>query len=195
MSSIDVLSVPAGMPALVRCSGPVKLGAAKAWDRALTVKAPRQSDGRVVLPDTRVRASETERQSESEPVAEAARHYTRPETWRTWVVGSDLAALWDGGGLHLGLMLEGDGREDTAIASRMGCSGIAGCRPGRTDHGERGKRPARAGGGGCRQGAMPAEVRRTWRSPRSSQWERESRSHGEGGQQDRGYRRRSGGRA
>jgi len=100
MMSIDVLSVSAEMPTLGRCSDMAKLGAAEAWDRAPEVRAPRQRDGRVALPDTRARASETERQSESELVVEAARHYKRPETWWTWVVGSNLAALWDGGGLH-----------------------------------------------------------------------------------------------
>ena len=192
---VAVLSVPAGMPVLGRCSGSVKLGAAKVWDRAPVVEAPRQRDGRVVLPDTCVRASETERRSGSEPMVEAARHYKRPGTWRTWVVGSNLAALWDGGGPCSRDGVGVGGREDAAIASRMGCSGSVGRRPGRTDPGERGKRLVRAGGGGRRQGAMSADACQVWRSPRSSQRGRESRPHGEGGQQDRSYRRCSGGRA
>jgi hypothetical protein len=194
MMSIDVLSVSAEMPTLGRCSGLAKLGAAEAWDRAPEVRAPRQRDGRVALPDTRARASETERQSESELVVEAARHYKRPETWWTWVVGSNLAALWDGGGLHPRVLWGVDGREDPAIASRMGCSGIAGCRPGQTDHGERGKHPVRAGGGGRRQDAMSVDACWVWRSPRSSRRGRESRPHGEGGQQVRGCQCCSGGR-
>src|SRR5437764_12651765 len=49
----------------------------------------------------------------------------------------------------------------------MRCSGRAGCRPGQTDHGERGKRPARAGLlVAARQGAMSADGRGAWRSPR-----------------------------
>src|SRR6266498_3973042 len=51
----------------------------------------------------------------------------------------------------------------------MCCRGRADCRPGRTDHSERGKRP---GGAGLLvaawQGSMPAEVPGAWRSPRSS---------------------------
>ena len=51
----------------------------------------------------------------------------------------------------------------------MGCRGTANCRPGQTDHGERGKRPARAGLlVAARQGPMPADGRGAWRSPRSS---------------------------
>jgi hypothetical protein len=61
---------------------------------------PRQRDGRAALPDARVRASETERRSESKVVVEAPRFLKRPETWRTWVVDSNGAALFDGGTLH-----------------------------------------------------------------------------------------------
>ena len=63
-------------------------------------QASRQRDGRAVLPDARVRASETERQSESELVVEAPRFLERPETWWTWVVDSNDVALFDGGSLH-----------------------------------------------------------------------------------------------
>ena len=51
----------------------------------------------------------------------------------------------------------------------MGCRGRASFRPGQTDHGERGKRPVRAGLlVAARQGPMPADARGAWRSPRSS---------------------------
>lgn len=87
------------MSALVRCSGPAKLGASRARDRALRAEALRQRDGRAVLPDARVRASETERQSESELVVEAPRFLERPKTWRIWVDDSNDAASFDGGAL------------------------------------------------------------------------------------------------
>jgi hypothetical protein len=64
------------------------------------VKRPRRCDGRATLPDARVRASETERKSESDSVVEAPRFQKRPGTWRTWVVNSDVAALIYGGALH-----------------------------------------------------------------------------------------------
>ena len=159
-------------------------------------QASRQRDGRAALPDARVRASKTERQSESKPVVEAARHYKRPQTWRTWAVHSCDAALFDGGSLRSRAMLGVGGRGDAASAPWMRCSGTAGCRPGQTDHGERGKRPVRAGlavastgkarcrlmGGG--RGGVRVLVRAGERSV-----------HGEGGQQGRSIRRRSGGRA
>ena len=65
-------SVPAAMPALGRCSGLAKLGAVAARDRASWWEQPRRRSGRAVLPDARVRASKTERQSESEAVVEAS---------------------------------------------------------------------------------------------------------------------------
>jgi len=60
-------------------------------------------------------------------------------------------------------------RRETANAPRRRCRGTASCRPGQTDHGERGKRPA-CGGPlvAARLGPMPADGRGTWRSPRSS---------------------------
>jgi hypothetical protein len=87
------------------------------------------------------------------------------------------------------------GRRDAASACRMGCRGIASFRPGQTDHGERGKRPLRAGPrwrpgkARCRlmcvgRGGVRVVVRG-----------RESRLHGEGGQQDRSMASRLGGRA
>src|SRR6187200_865589 len=61
------------------------------------------------------------------------------------------------------------GRRETASTRRMCCRGTANCPPGRTDHGERGKRPVCAGPlVAARQGPMPADGRGAWRSPRSS---------------------------
>ena len=54
-----------------------------------------------------MRASKTERQSESELVVEAPRFLERPETWWTWVVDSNDAALFDGGSLHARLSVPG----------------------------------------------------------------------------------------
>ena len=71
------------------------------------VKRPRRCDGRAALPDARVRASETERQSGSELVSEAPRLPKRPETWRTWVARSNDAALIYGGSLHAWLIYLG----------------------------------------------------------------------------------------
>src|SRR5712691_3422972 len=95
------------MPAPGRCSGPAKLGAAAAWECASAVRAPRQRDGRAALPDARVRASETERKSESDLVVEAPRILYRPETWRIWVADSNDAALFIGGSLHARLFTPG----------------------------------------------------------------------------------------
>ena len=66
-----LLPVSAVMPALGRRSGLEKLGAAAARKRASVVRAPRQRSGAAVLPDVGVRASETERHSESDLVVEA----------------------------------------------------------------------------------------------------------------------------
>src|SRR5246500_2037996 len=61
------------------------------------------------------------------------------------------------------------GRRDAARARRMGCRGRASFRPGQTDHGDRGKRPLRAGLlVAAWQGPMPAGARWACRSPRSS---------------------------
>ena len=143
-----------------------------------------------------MRASETERKSESDLVVEASRFLERPETWRIWVVDSNDAALFDGGALRawlfdLGVVTGGILRVPAGWAvgvepasdpvkrimvnvgsalSAPGCgwqTGKARCRL------------MRAGRGGVR-----VVVRG-----------RESRPHGEGGQQDRGVRSRSGGRA
>src|SRR6266540_5436283 len=50
----------------------------------------------------------------------------------------------------------------------MRCRGRAGCRPGQTEHGERGKRPERAEPLVARQGPMPAAALGAWPSLRSS---------------------------
>jgi len=192
----NISSVPVVRPAPGRCSGPAKLGATRARDRVPQGEAPRQRDGRAALPDARVRASETERQSESELVVEAPRFLERPETWWTWVADSNDAAPFDGGSLHARLfdpgMVAGGmlrvpagwavGVEPAAdpvkrIMVNVGSAPRApGCwwRPGKAPC-----RPMGAGRGGA------VVVLRG----------RESRSHGEGRQQDRSERSRLGGRA
>jgi hypothetical protein len=143
-----------------------------------------------------VRASETERKSESDLVVEASRFLERPEIWRTWVVDSNDAALFDGGALRawlfdLGVVTGGMLRVPAGwavgvepasgpvkrIMVNVGSALRApGCwwQPGRARC-----RLMRAGRGGVR-----VVVRG-----------RESRPHGKGGQQDRSVRSRSGGRA
>ena len=143
-----------------------------------------------------MRASETERKSESDSVVEAPRFQKRPETWRTWVVHSDDAALIYGGALHARLVYPGAvaggilrlpagwavGVEPASdpVKRIMVNVGDAPCSPGRW---------WRSGKARCRlMGAGRVGVRVVVRG-------RESRPHGEGGQQDRGMRRCSGGRA
>jgi hypothetical protein len=159
------------------------------------VKRPRRCDGRAVLPDARARASETERQSESELVVEAPRFQKRPKTWRTGVVHSNDAALIYGGSLHARLVYPGvvaGGRLRALAGCAVGVQpaadpvkrimvnvGSAPCAPGGWwTPGKARCRPMRAGRGGVRV------VVRAGESP----------VHGEGGQQDRSMRRRSGGR-
>jgi len=129
-------------------------------------------------------------------VVEAPRFLKRPETWRTWVVNSNDAALLDGGSLHARMFLPGVvaggmlrvpvgwavGVKPTAdpVKRIMANVGSAPCAPGCWWRSGKARcRPTRAGRGGVR-----VVVRG-----------RESRPHGEGGQQDRSIRRRSGGRA
>jgi hypothetical protein len=188
--------VPAGMPAPGRCSGPVKLGAAKARDRASAAEAPRQRDGRAALPDARVRASETERKSESELVVEAPRFLERPETWRTWVVDSNDAALFDGGALRVWPLDLG------AVAGGM-LRVLAGWAVGVEPASDPGKRimvnvgsAPRVPGCWWRPGKARCRLMRAERGGvRVVVRGRESRPHGEGGQQDRSMRSRLGGRA
>jgi hypothetical protein len=143
-----------------------------------------------------VRASETERKSESDLVVEASRFLERPETWRIWVVDSNDAALFDGDALRawlfdLGVVAGGTLRVPAGwavgvepasdpVKRIMVNVGSALCAPGRWWRSGKARcRSMRAGRGGVR-----VVVRG-----------RESRPHGEGGQQDRSVRSRSGGRA
>jgi hypothetical protein len=129
-------------------------------------------------------------------VVEAPRFLKRPETWRIWVVDSNDAALLDGGSLHARVFLPdavADGMLRVPVGWAVGVKpaadpvkrimanvGSAPCAPGCWWRpGKARCRPMRAGRGGVR-----VVVRG-----------RESRPHGEGGQQDRSIRRRSGGRA
>jgi hypothetical protein len=143
-----------------------------------------------------VRASETGRKSESDLVVEASRFLERPETWWIWVDDSNDAALFDGGSpdarvTHPGAVAGGTLRVPAGwavgvepasnpvqrIMVNVGSALRApGCwwQPGKAQC-----RLKRAGRGGVR-----VVVRG-----------RESRPHGEGGQQDRSVRSRSGGRA
>ena len=183
------------MLALGRCSGLVKLGAAKARDCAPAAKAPRQRDGRAVLPDARVRASETERKSESELVVEAPRFLKRPETWRTWVADSNDAALFDGGSLHARML---DPGAVTGGMLRVPAGNAVGVEPA-SDPVKRimvnvGSAP-RAPGCWWQPGRTRCRLMRTGRDGvRVVVRGRENRPHGEGGQQDRSLRRCSGGR-
>jgi hypothetical protein len=160
------------------------------------VKRPRRCDGRAALPDARVRASETERQSESELVSEAPRLQKRPETWRTWVVHSHDAALIYGGSLHVWIIYLG-----VVAGGRLRV--LAGCAVGVQPAADPVKRimvnvgsAPRAPGGWWRPGEARCRLMRAGRGGvRVVVRGRESRPHGEGGQQDRGMRRRSGGRA
>ena len=150
----------------------------------------------MALSDARVRASETERKSESDLVVEASRFLERPETWRIWVGDSNDAALFDGGSLHTWLLDPGvvaGGMLRMPVGSAVGVEpasdpvkrimvnvGSAPCAPGCWwQSGKARCRLMRVGRGGGR-----VVVRG-----------RESRPRGEGGQQDRSMKRWSGGRA
>jgi hypothetical protein len=129
-------------------------------------------------------------------VVEAPSLPQQPETWRTWVDDSNDAALCDGGSLHawlcdLGVMAGGRlrGPAGDAVGVQPAADpvkrilvnvGSAPCAPGRWWR--PGKARCRLMGTGC--GGVRVVVRG-----------RESRPHGEGGQQDRSNRGRSGGRA
>ena len=143
-----------------------------------------------------MRASETERKSESDLVVEASRFLERPETWWIWVDDSNDAALFDGGSLDaqlLDLGVVADGMLRVPVGCAVGVEpasdpvqrimvnvGSAPCAPGcRWQFGKARCRLMCVGRGGVR-----VVVRG-----------RESRPHGEGGQQDCSVRSRSGGRA
>jgi hypothetical protein len=191
------------MPAPGRCSGPAKLGAAATRDRASAVKAPRQRDGRAALPDARARASETDRQSESELVVEAPRLLERLETWRIRVADSNDAALFDGGSRRVRAiqprLLAGEmlrvlsgwavGVEPAANpVERITVNvGSARCAP---------SRGWRLGTARCRLMRCGRDgVRVVVVGVATHLGGRESRPQGEGGQQDRSAIRRLGGRA
>ncbi len=129
-------------------------------------------------------------------VVEAPRFLQRPETWRIWVVDSNDAALFCGGSLRVRLFALGVvaggmlrvpagwavGVQPTAdpVKRIMANVGSAPCAPGCW------WRPGKAR---CRlMGAGRGGVRVVVRG-------RESRPHGEGGQQGRSITSRSGGRA
>ena len=143
-----------------------------------------------------MRASETERKSESDLVVEAPSNHKRPETWRTWVVDSNDAALYGGGSLRAWLFIPSvvaGGRLRVPAGWAVGVQpasdpvkrimvnvGDAPCAPGCWwQPGKARCRPTGAGRVGVRI------VVRAGESP----------VHGEGGQQDRSVRSRSGGRA
>jgi hypothetical protein len=129
-------------------------------------------------------------------VVETPRFLKRPETWRTWVVDSNDAALSDGGSLHARLFTPGVvaggilrvpvgwavGAKPTAdpVKRIMANVGSAPCAAG--CWWQPGKARCRLAGAG--RGGVRVVVRG-----------RESRPHGEGGQQDRSVRSRPGGRA
>lgn len=129
-------------------------------------------------------------------VVEAPRFLERPETWRTWVVHSNDAALFDGGSLRVRLFIPGvvaGGRLQVPAGWAVGVQPAA----------DPVKRiMANVGSGPCAPGCWwrPGKARcRLTRSGRDGVRVvvrgRESRPHGEGGQQDRSKRSRSGGRA
>jgi hypothetical protein len=150
----------------------------------------------VALPDARVRASETERKSESDLVVEASRFLERPKTWRIWVVDSNDAALFDGGSLHApatdpGVVAGGMLRVSAGWA--VGVEPASG--PVKRIMVNVGSAP-RAPGCWWQSGKARCRLTRARRGGvRVVVRGRESRPHGEGGQQDRGLRSRSGGRA
>ena len=129
-------------------------------------------------------------------VVETPRFLERLETWRIWVVDSNDAALLDGGSLHVRMSSPGvvaGGRLRVPAGWAVGAKpaadpvkrimanvGSAPCAPG--CWWQPGKARCRLMGAG--RGGVRVVVRA-----------RESRAHGEGGQQDRSNRSRSGGRA
>jgi hypothetical protein len=159
-------------------------------------QASRRCDGRAALPDARVRASETERQSESKLVVEAPQIQQRPETWRTWVVHSNDAALCDSGSLHAWLCDLGvvaGGRLRVPAGDAVGVQPAAD--PVKRILVNVGSAP-RAPGCWWQPGKARCRLMGAGRGGvRVVVGGRESRPQGEGGQQDRSTRSRSGGRA
>ncbi len=182
---------PGLMQQPVEAGGQPWRGSARRWR-----ERPRQRDGRAALPDARARASETERRSESELVVEAPRFLNRPKTWRTRVDHSDDAALLDGGTLHAWLFAPAvvtDGMLRVPAGWAVGVEPVA----------DPVKRIM------VNVGSVP-DVPGCWWQPGKARCllmgrgrdggvvvvrARESRAHGEGRQQDRSMRSRSGGRA
>jgi hypothetical protein len=157
----------------------------KRWEQ------PRQRDGRAVLPDARARASTTERQSESEPVVEAPSFAEQPQSWRTSAVCSNDRALEDGrslqarAGLVAGEMLRllpgcAAGVEPAADPVKRSTVNV-GSAPNAPSHWWLGKARCRLLRSG--RGRVRVVVRG-----------RESRPHGEGGQQGYSIGSRLGGR-
>ena len=127
---------------------------------------------------------------------EAPRLQKRPKTWRTWVDRSDDAALIYGGSLHARLTYLG---VVTGKRLRVLAGGAAGVQPA-ADPVKRimvnvGSAPC-APGCWWQPGKARCRLTRVGRGGvRVVVGGRESRPHGEGGQQDRSTRRCSGGRA
>jgi len=129
-------------------------------------------------------------------VVEAPRFLKRPETWRTWVVDSNDAALFDGGSLHARLFRLGvvaGGRLRVPAGCAVGVQPAANpVKRIMVNVGSALRAPGcwwQPGKARCRlMGAGRGGVRVVVRG-------RKRRPHGEGGQQDRSIRSRSGGRA
>ena len=143
-----------------------------------------------------MRASETERKSESDLVVEASRFLKRPETWRTWVVDSNGAALFDGGTLHArlsGLGAVTDGTLRVPGGRAVGVEPVA--NPVKRIMVNVGSAPD-APGCWWQPGKARCLLMRRGRDGGVVVLRgRESRPHREGRQQDRNMRSRSGGRA
>jgi hypothetical protein len=129
-------------------------------------------------------------------VVEAPRFLQRPETWRIWVVDSNDAALFNGGSLRARLFRAGvvaGGRLRVPAGWAVGVQPAA--NPVKRIMVNVGSAPRppgcwwRPGKARCRlMAARRGGVRVVVRAEESS-------VHGEGGQQDRSWRSRSGGRA
>jgi len=129
-------------------------------------------------------------------VVEAPRFLQRPETWRIWVVDSNDAALFNGGSLRARLSGAGvvaGGRLRVPAGWAVGVQPAANpVKRIMVNVGSAPRAPGcwwRPGKARCRlMGARRGGVRVVVRAEESS-------VHGEGGQQDRSRRSRSGGRA